>query len=265
MIYIGCGKYTGLTKVGYSGNVEQRIKALAITLFSSFKGDFKLEAKIHRHLRKKFKHKGEWYEASPQSVESEIRKMFKIEKALEQALEHKIETHNKLINLLSILAKGKIDNFTMNIAQVKNIIYENKTIISNSDIYNSDLYDGLIKKHLFSFLNNIDLFVIDDDEMNKTLHWFALNLFTIRKYLSERSISSKKRNFYYNILDCKLYKNEQCISKWLNDNIPSPEDYWHLSNKITYYNANIEFIKVSSLLYKKDKISNFNTHIKQFT
>lgn len=261
MIYIAYCEQTKLTKVGYSDNVKQRMKTLKTTLFKEMIGDLKLEFKIHDYLRKKFKYMGEWYESSPSSVEFEINQILKDM----NKLEYKEKTLNLLSDLLTILLKDKIANFTINLEHIKELICKNKTIISNSDIYDSDLYDDLIKKHLFSFLDNIDFFIVDNDEINNTLLWFSRRLFVIKKYLSERNISNKKRDLYFNILDCKLYKNKQGISEWINYKIPSVEDYWHLKNKVDYYNANIELIKVSSLLHKKDKIFNFNTTIKQFT
>jgi len=76
MVYIAYHKGTGLTKVGYSKNTMQRMKQLGTILYKEIEGNRTLEAEIHHYL-KKFRHHGEWFSTSPQSVEFEIYEMFR--------------------------------------------------------------------------------------------------------------------------------------------------------------------------------------------
>lgn len=74
-VYILSSKKTKLTKIGYSSNVKQRIKALqnsgpdGLVLKCLIKGGTETEGMLHKKYADKRKH-GEWFSLSDEDIES---------------------------------------------------------------------------------------------------------------------------------------------------------------------------------------------------
>jgi len=73
-VYVLSSKKTGLTKIGYSTNIPQRIKALgnsgpdALTLECLITGGRETESMLHKKFDKKRKH-GEWFSLSREDID----------------------------------------------------------------------------------------------------------------------------------------------------------------------------------------------------
>lgn len=98
--------------------------------------------------------------------------------------------------------------------------------------------------------------------MNENLFIFIQNVFNIKNIIDKKYTKRTDKTKYLDILNKKIYNNRDIIMEEINLKNLNAKTYWELKNKISHINTNIDIVKLSQMIYRKEDINNFQSSIK---
>ncbi len=204
----------------------------------------------------------EWVNCSLKIILSTINNL-KIQNEFKEKQELFLDT--KKGQLQKILNYSKED-FKILLLEVIADFNKNKQYLIDINLYrllyNWIDYKILFNKHTITFIENIDFFIPNISVMEENLFIFSKNLFTIKSKIQKEIENKESQIKYINILNNKIYINQDVIKRYVDVNGLKANEYWEIRNKVNMMNANIELVQLSLMLYKENNINEFTTSIK---